>query len=58
MRKAFKKLRPKIIKYGSYKQFSNEAFSENLQRKLVTVNFVNNDNVFERYFWNHDGHFK
>lgn len=50
MRKAFKKLRPKIIKYGSYKQFSNEAFSENLQRKLFTVNFVNNDNVFERYF--------
>ena len=49
MRKSFKKLKPRVITYRSYKLFSNEVFRENLLGKLSQQTFVNNDYGFERF---------
>ena len=49
MRKSFKKLKPRVIDYRSYKHFSNEVFRESLLEKLSQQTFVNNDYGFERF---------
>ena len=49
MRKSFKKLKPRVITYRSYKLFSNKVFRENLLGKLSQQTFVNNDYGFERF---------
>ena len=51
IKKSFKKLKPRVINYRSYKHFSNEAFRESLLEKLSQQTFVNNDYGFEKY-WN------
>ena len=43
MRKNFKKIRPGVINYRSYKDFSNEPFRVSLINKLSSEVFVNND---------------
>ena len=50
MRKSFKKLKPRVIDYRSYKHFSNEVFRESLLEKLSQQTFVNNDYGFEIFF--------
>ena len=50
MRKSFKKLKPRIINYRSYKHFSNETFRESLLEKLSQQTFVNNDHGFEKFY--------
>ena len=50
MRKSFKKLKPRVINYRSYKNFSKEVFRESLLRKLFQQTFVNNDYGFEKFF--------
>ena len=42
MRKYFKKLKPIVINYRSYKQISSEVFRESLLEKLSQQTFVNN----------------
>ena len=42
MRKYFKKLKPIVINYGSYKQISSEVFRESLLENLSQKTFVNN----------------
>ena len=47
IRKIFKKLKPRAIKYRSYKHFSNEAYRESLLHELSEEVFVNNDDGFQ-----------
>ena len=49
MRKSFKKLKPRVINYRSYKHFLNEVFRESLLEKLSQQTFVNNDYGFEKF---------
>ena len=49
MRKIFKKLKPRIINYRSYKHFSNEAYRESLVHELSKELFVNNDDGLQRF---------
>ena len=49
MRKNFRKLKPRVINYRSYRHFSNEAFWESLLKKLSQQTFVNNDCGFEKF---------
>ena len=49
MRKSFKKLKPRVINYRSYKHFSDEIFREGLLEKLSQQTFVNNDYGFENF---------
>ena len=49
LRKIFKKFQPKLIKYRSYKTFSNEAYRETLINNLSKENFINNDGDFQRF---------
>ena len=49
MRKSFKKLKPRVINYRSYKHFSNEIFRESLLEKLSQQTFVNNEYGFEKF---------
>ena len=49
MRKSFKKLKPRVINYRSYKHFSNEVFRESLLEILSQQTFVNNDYGFEKF---------
>ena len=49
MRKSFKKLKPSVMNYSSYKNFSNEIFRESLLEKLSQQTFVNNDYGFEKF---------
>ena len=48
-RKSFKKLKPRVINYRSYKHFSNEVFRESLLEKLSQQTFVNNEYEFEKF---------
>ena len=50
MGKSFKKLKHRVIKYRSYRRFSNEAFRSRLLRKLSQQTFVNNDYGFEWFY--------
>ena len=49
MRKAFKKQRPRIINYRSFKHFSNEEFRKSLIDNLSNQIYVNNDDGFNRF---------
>ena len=49
MRKSFKKLKPRIINYRSYKLFSNEIVRESLLEKLSEQTLVNNNYGFEKF---------
>ena len=49
MRKTFKKVRPRIIIYRSFKHFSNEAFRISLEKKLSREVYVNNNDGLERF---------
>ena len=49
MRKSFKKLKPGVINYRCYKNFSNEVFRESLLEELSQQTFVNNDFGFEKF---------
>ena len=49
MRKSFKKLKPRVINYRSYKHFSNEVFRGSLLEKLSQQAFVNNDYWSEKF---------
>ena len=48
MRKTFKKQRPRIINYRSFKHFSNEEFRKFLIDNLSNQIYVNNDDGFNR----------
>ena len=45
----FKKLRPRIINYRSFKHFPNEDFRESLVHRLSNQIYVNNDDGFNRF---------
>ena len=47
--KCFKKYKPKTINYRSYKNFPNEKYRETLINNLPKVNFINNDDDFQRF---------
>ena len=49
MRKRFKKLKPTVTNYRSYKHFPNVAFRESILEILSQQTFVNNDYWFERF---------
>ena len=49
MRKFFKKIRPRIINYRCFKQFSNKAFREILTNNLSSEEFVHNDKGLHRF---------
>ena len=49
MRKKFKKIKPKIINYRPYNNFSNEYYRKSLFNKLKRETFVNNDRGFENF---------
>ena len=49
MRKSFKKLKPRVINYRSYKHFWNEVIRESVLGKLSQQTFVNNDYGFEKF---------
>ena len=44
LRKTFKKVRPRIINYRSFKHFSNEAFRVSFKKNLSNEVYFNNDN--------------
>ena len=46
MRKTFKKQRPRIINYRSFKHFSNKEFRKSFINSLSNQIYVNNDNGF------------
>ena len=48
MRKAFKKMHPRVINYRSYRGFSNETFRVSLINNLSKEVFVNNDDGLEK----------
>ena len=45
MRKSFKKMRPRVINYRSYRDFPNETFRVSLMNNLSNEVFVNNDGL-------------
>ena len=49
IRKSFKKLKPRVINYRSYKHFSNDVFRESLLGKLFQQTFVSNHYGFEKF---------
>ena len=49
MRKFFKKIKPRIINYRSYNNFSNEYYRKCLFNELKRETFVNNDRGFEKF---------
>ena len=49
LRKTFKKVRPRIINYRSFKHFSNEVFRVSFENNLSNGVYVNNDNGLERF---------
>ena len=49
MAKAFKKMRPSVITYRSYTDFSNETFRVSLINNLSKEIFFNNDDELEKF---------
>ena len=49
IRKSFKKLKPRVINYRSYKHFSKEVFRGSLLWKLSQQAFVNNEYGFQKF---------
>ena len=49
MRKTFKKMRPRVINYRSYRDFSNETFRVSLINNLSNEVFVSNDDGLQKF---------
>ena len=49
MRKTFKKMRPTVINYRSYRNFPNETFRVSLINNFSKEVFVNNDDGLEKF---------
>ena len=49
MRKTFKKMRPRVINYRSYRDFYNETFRVSLMNNLSNEIFVNNDDGLQKF---------
>ena len=49
MRKTFKKMRPRVTNYRSYRDFSNETFRVSLMNDLSNEIFVNNDDGLQKF---------
>ena len=49
IRKTFKEMRPRVINYRSYRDFSNETFRVSLMNNLSNEVFVNNDDGLEKF---------
>ena len=49
-RKSFKKLKPRVINYRSYKDFLNGLFRESLLEKLSQQTFFNSEYGSEKFF--------
>ena len=49
MRKTFKKVRPRVTNYRSYRDFSNETFRISLMNDLSNEVFVNNDDGLQKF---------
>ena len=47
--KTFKKMRPRVINYRSYRDFSNETFRVSLINNLSNEVFVNNDDGLQKF---------
>ena len=47
--KTFKKMRPSVINYRSYRNFSNETFRVSLINNLPSEVFVNNDDGLQKF---------
>ena len=47
--KTFKKMRPSVINYRSYRDFSNETFGVSLINNLPNEVFVNNDDGLKKF---------
>ena len=58
MRKTFKKIRPIVINYRSYRDFSNETFKVSLVKNLSNELLVNYYDGLEMFFQNNYGYFK
>ena len=50
MRKAFKKMRPRVINYRSHGDFANETFRVSLMNNLSNEAFVNNDDGLQKFY--------
>ena len=49
MRKTLKKMHPRVIKYRSYRDFSNETFRVSLLNNLSNEILVNNDDGLQKF---------
>ena len=49
MRKTFKKMRPRVINYRSYRDFSNETFRISLMNNLSNEVFIKNDDGLQKF---------
>ena len=49
MEKKFKRLKPRVVNYRSYKHFWNEVFRESFLERFSQQTFVNNDYGFEKF---------
>ena len=49
MRKTFKKMRPRVINYRSYRDFSNETFRVSPINNLLNEVFVNNEDGLQKF---------
>ena len=49
IRKIFKEIRPRVINYRSYRDFSNETFRVSLINNLPNEVFVSNDDGLEKF---------
>ena len=56
MRKTFKKIRPRVINYRSYRDFSNETFRVSLINNLSNEVYGNNDDELEKFLQNNHGY--
>ena len=56
MRKTFKKIRPRVINYRSYRDFSNETFRVSLINNLSNEVYGNNDDELENFLQNNHGY--
>ena len=49
MKRTFKKQRPRIINYRSFKHFFNEEFRNSLIDRLSNQKYINNNDGFNRF---------
>ena len=49
-KKTFKKMRPRVINYRSYRDFSNQTFRVSLINNLPNEVFVNNNDGLQKFY--------